>query len=766
LWQALANDGDDPNTNKLGYKYDWGYNNGVPTLYGQTINEFLDPNNRTMPSSDTDWFKEITRTGLIHQYNASLSRGGETGSSFFSLGYYGNQGIVKNTDFSRISGRMNNEFKFLKDIITVGEHFTFSRTNETVMPGDVLNNALNMNPLVPVYSANGGWGGQVGSLPDLFNPVRTLEYNKNNGYGLWRTFGDAYLNVNPLKGLNIKTTFGIDYLSKDEKSYKLPYVEGIKHSDDNGVTMRREQTMRWMWNAVATYNKEIGKNHIDLMAGIELNHSNYEWHSSYKEDFAHYTTDYMWPSAGSGESKAEGGSDGFALVSYFGKANYTYDNKYLASVTVRYDGSSRFGKNNRYATFPSFSLGWRLSEEKFMEGTKSWLDDLKPRFSWGQTGNSEISNIARYTIYKFDTGDGGLWSGGGYGTGYDIQGTNGGAGTLPSGFKREQIGNEDIKWETTTQTNLGLDFTMFGSRLYGSFEYYWKNTKDILIFMAGSAAQGEGNYQWINAGEMDNRGLELTLGWRSTTKFGLTYNITGNIGQYTNEITSAPLTNATNGSLGGDGLNIIGHPMGARGGYVCDGIFKSQEEVDNHAKQEGAAVGRLRYRDLDGNGIINDADKDWICSPVPDFTYGLNIYLEYKGFDFTAFMQGVAGLDIVNDVKRRTDFFGIENMPYLNKGDRLMGAWSLANPDSDIPAVSLNNLNREDRLSTYYVENGSYLKLRNLQIGYSFQSKILKKINMTRLRMYLSAQNVLTIKGGSFTGVDPEIPNMSYPIPM
>ena len=339
---------------------------------------------------------------------------------------------------------------------------------------------------------------------------------------------------------------------------------------------------------------------------------------------------------------------------------------------------------------------------------------MKLRASWGQTGNQEISNIARYTIYVSNYG---VSENGGqsYGTSYDIGGTNGGK-TLPSGFKRDQIGNDNIKWETTTQTNLGLDFSFFNGSLYGGFDWYYKKTKDILVQMAGIAAMGEGSTQWINAGEMENRGIELNLGYRGQTDFGLKYDLTGNIGTYRNKITKLPATVAANGTFGGNGVkSVIGHPMGAQVGYIADGIFKSQDEIDNSAVQDGAALGRIRWKDLNGDNKITEADQDWIYNPVPDFTYGFNLYLEYKNFDFTMFWQGVQGVDIISDLKKETDLWAGLNIGFLNKGRRLLDAWSPTNTGSNIPALTLSDNNNEKRVSTYWVENGSYLKLRTIQ---------------------------------------------------
>ncbi|MBP3287379.1 MAG: TonB-dependent receptor [Prevotella sp.] len=767
MWQGYVNDGLDPNQNGLGYRYDWGYNaQGVPTLNGITMNKYLDVAGTT-PAADTDWFKETTRTGLIQQYNVSLSSGSERSSSFFSVGYYGNKGIIKQSDFSRISARINTEYKLLKikdlDVITIGEHFTLNRTSEVQAPGGFLQNVLQFNPSLPVRTTNGDYAGPVGGYPDRENPLARLDRNSDNRYTYWRLFGDAYIDINPLKDFHIRSSFGLDYSQKEQRIFTYPVTEGTVANPINGVEGKQEHWTKWMWNAIATYNLEIGKHRGDAMVGMEINREDDKWFSGKKYDYAILNPDYMWPNAGVGEAEAYGNGGGFTLVSFFGKVNYTYDDKYMASFTIRHDGSSRFGKNHRYGTFPSVSAGWRINQEKFLKDV-SWIDNLKLRASWGQTGNQEIDNIARYTIFESNYGEAGF-GGQSYGTSYDIAGTNGGQ-QLPSGFKRNQLGNDDLKWETTTQTNLGLDFGLFRNALYGSFEWYYKKTKDILVYMPGIGVMGEGSSQWINAGEMLNKGIEFNLGYRGDIGH-FSYDVTGNIGTYRNEITKIPETLAANGAFGGNGVkSVIGHPMGAQVGYVYDGIFKSQAEIDNHAQQDGAGLGRIRWKDLNKDGVINEKDQDWIYSPVPDFTWGLNIYLQYKDFDFTMFWQGVQGVDVISDLKKETDLWSGLNISNLNKGRRLLDAWSPANPGSNIPAVSTMDNNNEKRVSTYFVENGSYAKLRTIQLGYNFPKSICEKIHLSRLRMYLSAQNLLTIKSKNFTGVDPENANFGYPIPL
>lgn len=764
MWQAYVNEGQDPNTNGLGYKYNWGYDaKGTPQLNGISMSRFLDSANTT-PAADTDWFDETTRTGIVQQYNVSVSNGSEKGSSFFSLGYYKNLGIIKTSDFERISARMNSDYNLIGKFLTIGQHFTVNRTSEVQAPGGFLQNVLQFNPSLPVYTIDGKFAGPVGGYPDRENPVARLERNADNRYTYWRMFGDAFVNLNPFKNFNLRSTFGIDYSQKQQRIFTYPVTEGNVANDKNAVEAKQEHWTKWMWNAIATYNLEIGKHRGDAMAGMELNREDDIHFSGYKEDFTILNPDFMWPDAGVGTAQSYGAGEGYSLVSFFGKLNYTYDEKYLVSLTVRRDGSSRFGKDNRYATFPSVSAGWRISQENFMKGI-DWLDDLKLRASWGQTGNQEISNISRYTIYVPNYG---LTESGGqsYGTSYDIAGTNGGS-ILQSGFKRDQIGNNGIKWETTTQTNVGIDFTLFNQSLYGSFDWYYKKTTDILLEMAGIAAMGEGSKQWINAGEMENKGLELNLGYRSNTKFGLKYDVNANLSSYRNKITALPATVAANGKFGGNGVeSVIGHPNGSQVGYVADGIFKSQEEIDNHATQEGAGLGRIRWRDLDHNGIINEKDQQWIYDPTPAFSYGLNIYLEYKNFDLTMFWQGVQGVDVISDLKKETDLWSGLNIGFLNKGKRVLDAWSPNNMGSNIPALSRSDNNNEKRVSTYFVENGSFLKLRNIQLGYNVPKTFAQKMKMERLRFYLSAQNLLTIKSKEFTGVDPENANYGYPIPM
>ena len=767
-WQASVNDGLNPSNNNLGYNYDWSYDaKGNPVLNGMTMNMYLDEN-ASVRAGDTDWFKEITRTGVVQQYNLSVSNGSEKGSAFFSMGYYNNQGTIKDTYFNRLSARANADYKLLKDILVIGENFTVNRTKGVDAPGGVLEHALEFNPNFPIYAENGKYAQALGAYSERENPLSMISNAKDNEYTQWRMFGDVHLTITPFKNFMIRTTLGMDYTQKEQRFFTYPIPNGKVMRTDSAVEGKQEHNMRWMWNAIATYNLEIGKHRGDAMIGTEVNRQDYKMYSSKRYELAILNTDYMWPSAGAGRQLADGFGEGFSLVSFFGKINYTYDDKYLASFTIRRDGSSRFGSNKQYGTFPSVSAGWRISQEKFMEGTKGWLDNLKLRYSWGQTGNQEISNTARYTLYKAVISTG-LWGSGQAGTSYDILGSNGGY-DLPNGYVRNQRGNDDIKWETTTQHNIGLDFGILGNEIYGSFDWYNKKTKDILLLMDGIAAMGEGAAQWINAGEVKNNGWEFTVGYRHALPNGFSWDINGNISKYSNEITKLPETVAAKGTYGGNGVkSVVGHAMYSQVGYIYDGIFKSQDEIDNHAVQEGAGLGRIRYKDLNGDGRITEEDQDWIYDPTPDFTWGLNIYLQYKDWDLTMFWQGVQGVDVdCRGYKSQTDFWANSaiNVPYLNKGVRLLDAWTPANPNSNIPALTTSDTNNEGRVSSYYIENGSYAKLRTIQIGYNMPKQVVNKLHLDRIRLYASAQNLITIKSSKFTGADPENPGFNYPIPL
>jgi TonB-linked SusC/RagA family outer membrane protein len=762
LWQANINDGLNPNSNNLSYNFDWNVQNGIPTLNSVNIPEYLDPA-KTIKSANTNWFDEVSQTGQANALDFSMSSASDKGASFFSLGYYDNDGVVKLTDFKRLTARVNTSYNFFDGKLKIGENFTYTKTNEVMDPG-VLDPALRALPIIPVHTVDGiGWGGPVGGMNDRQNPVRLLEYNKDNAQKYQRFFGNAYAELKVVKDLTLRSSFGIDFSNYYKRALQRSYVSGFLQNQKNAVNIDESTTQKWTWSNTAQYTAKAGNHHFDLLGGMEMYNDQFDNTWLRKEGFLVENPDYMYPDAGTGDAFNGGTSTVYSLLSYFGKFSYDYDNRYLFSATLRYDGSSRFGKNNRFGTFPAFSLGWRINKEKFAQDLIPFFSDLRVRAGWGQTGNQEISNQAVYSLYIANYAGGNPTWATSYGTAYDISGV--GSGLLPSGFIATQTKNDDLRWETTTQTNLGLDFGFFNQKLTGSVDVYQKRTKDILVLPPYLGVIGEGGNRWINGASMENKGLEVALSYQNETSGGFRYEVAGNFSINRNKITELPQAVVNN--YGGNGTtdNILGRPINSMYGYVADGLFRTQSEVDNSAAQSGKGLGRIRYADLNGDGIINDKDRTWIGNPNPGFMYGLNINFSYKNFDLSTFWQGITDIDVINAKKYQTDFWSVDDVG-SNKGSRLLNAWSPQNPNSDIPALTTIDSNAESRFSTYYVENGSYLKLRVLQLGYTLPKSILENYNMSNFRIYASVQNLLTIKSKSFTGIDPESPAFGYPLPI
>ena len=705
---------------------------------------------RTMRFSDTDWLDQISRTGFMQNYDLSISNATEKTSALVSFGYKKNNGILKYTDFESISGRINTSYKVNK-LVTIGENATITYSNQ--VDCQPLENALKMAPTVPVYEEDGvTFSGPVGGMSDRQNPLRELYHNRDNRLKIWRIFGNAYVNITPLKGLLLRSNFGIDYDAGFIHSVTYTWHSDVVNNSTPAATVSQANDMKWTWSNTATYNFTLAAEHtFNILAGLELHSQTRDDFSSYAQMYALENYKYMWPNASTGTQRATGIEEGYHLVSLFGKIDYNWKDLLLASFTIRRDGSSRFGENNRYGTFPAVTLGYRISQNL----NQSWIDDLKIRASWGETGNQAISNYARYGLYAATYGGGRNES-----TAYDL--ALAGSGIFPSGFRATQSQNNNLKWETTIQYNVGLDYTLFGSEIYGTVDAYIKKVKDMLINPAYLGSMGEGGASWLNGPSLQNWGMEFALGYRHTTAYGLRYNINGNLDFYRSKVTYLPET--TTGSYvhtAKENLVQSKRPYGSIVGYVVDGLYQSREEV-LASGQENARVGGLKYADLDGNGVINELDQTWIFSPVPNFSWGLNFELGYKDFDFSMFWQGVAGQDVYNDQKFQTDFYSITDAG-SNKGNRMLGAWTTANTGSSIPALTTNNTGNEGRASTYFVENGSYAKLRQVQIGYTLPGAITKKFNMSSLRFYISGHNLLTLKSSNLTCSDPENPRWAYP---
>ena len=761
--QAALNDGIDPITYASNYGLDLNAASGTPiTVWNPATEQYVNYTvngrydgfinaNKTMRYSDTDWLDEISRTGFSQNYDLSLSNATDKYSALFSLGYKKNNGILKYTSFENISARMNTSYN-INRMLKVGENFTLTYSRQ--VDSAPMEDALKMAPIVPVYEIDGEtFGGPVGSMSDRQNPLREMYQNRNNSLDYWRLFGNAYVELTPIKGLVLRSSFGIDYYTSFIQSMKNTFHSDIVNNDIASTTLSNKNDMNWTWSNTANYNFTLAQKHnFSVLLGAELSkQSSIDW-SGYNEGYALEDPDYMWPNAATGTARVTGAKVGYRLASFFGKIDYNFDDLILASVTVRRDGSSRFGRDHRWGTFPAATLGFRIS--KLLE--KDWLDDWKIRASWGKTGNQAIDNNAQFGLYVVDYGLDRVTS-----TAYDLYLQ--GSGTFPSGYRATQLGNPNLKWEAATQYNIGTDFTLFRNSLYGSIDWYIKDVEDMLINPAFIGTKGEGGATWMNGASLRNWGMEFMLGYRTTLHNGLGIDINANADFYRNKVTYLPsVATGSYAHTSSEDLVQSGEPYGSIVGYVVEGLFQTQAEVDASG-QANARVGGLKYADLDHNGVINAEDQDWIYNPVPKFSYGINIGLTYKGFDLSMFWQGVCDKDVYNNQKFQTDFWSVTDAG-SNKGNRLLDAWNTNNTDSDIPRLTTSNTADEGRASSYFVENGSYLKLRTLQIGYTLPSQLMSKFKMTSARVYLSGQNLLTIKSSSLTCPDPENPDWNYPL--
>ena len=732
-WQASKNDGIIPSH----------------PVYGSgeepEIPEFIDSSNKQR-ASNTDWQRLGYRNSLNQNYNISVSSGNKYGSSYLGVNYSDDKGILKGTDFKRIVVKLNTEYKFLNDRLRLGENVNLLKTDEWLAPDGIHELLLIQHPLIPVYTIDGNWGGYVTSLSDMNNPMRLIEQNSQYVNGNWRIFGNMFLEIEPLKNLVLRSAGSVDYRNGWKKFFSPTWREGDRAIDTNSLITHDNYMLEWSWSNTATYNLTINKFSASAVAGIEARVYRTEYVEGKRTDFSMQDPTYFYLNAGSGtQTNANGGTE-YATYSQFGKLNLNYDNRYLLAFTLRRDASSRFGKNNGSAFFPAISAGWRLTNEQFMQNV-DFINEFKIRASWGRNGNDQIDNEASYSKYYIDNVK----------AGYDIAGTDN---SVWPGVVKTRSANRSLRWEVTTQTNVGFDSEFLNSRLGVSFDVYNKDTDDMLVDRPYIAVIGEGGTYAYNGASMNTQGLEGMVTWKDRVS-DFSYEITANFTHSHNVITSLPddIYYTWGGGNGVD-KSIVGHPVGSWFGYVADGLFKTEDSLYNGIDQPGKGLGRIRYADLNHDNVINDMDRDWIGSDNPVLTGGLNLSCSWKNFDFSMFFYGMIR-QAWNNSKYYTDFFQL----WLgNHGRNLLKAW---NPDenfnSDIPALTLKDLNNEARGSTYFIEDGSFWKLKNIQIGYTVPTKVREAVKIKSARVYLSASNIFTLT--NYTGLDPEVLGYNYPIP-
>ena len=732
-WQACANDGIAPTAASL--------------LYGTGETPQLVTSINGVNTADTDWQDQVYSSAWTQNLSASISNSSEKGSYLFSANYINQNGLMDYTFYKRITGRVNSTYNFNK-YVRVGENLMIARWNnrgaDTNGDRGIPYSAMRQHPALPVYSSEGVFADPSSVLgSDIDNPVQTLYNMRDNTNTSWRIFGNAYVEILPIKGLTLKSNVGIEhvqYLSKTLGRNVRPDDPTINRS----VSRAYGEGDTYTWTNTANYLFDLGKNHhFTVLAGTEAIKYNFEDISAMRKDYAFEDSDYMQLGSGSGTQTNGGGKQEWALFSLFGKLDYNFADRYLFSATLRRDQTSRLAKENNSGVFPAFSGAWRVSEEKFWK-KNNIIDNVKLRLAWGQNGNSAISNnYAAFSTYTYDVGNGA----------YDLNGT--GTSTV-SGIKVLTTGNPDLKWETTTQTNFGFDAALFDNHVSLSFDYYWKNTKDMITIPPVLSVAGENAAKFMNTGEMKNHGMELNLGYHSPQYGDFSWDGSFNFSMYRNELVKL---NDEVSIIGGDFRLIEGQPMGVYYGYICDGIFQDADQVSNHAMQPGKGVGRLIFRDIDGNGEINENDRCIIGNPNPDLALGLTLSASYKNWSLSTFFSGEFGFDIYNGTRKQLEFMTYGNT-YTNRGVDVLNAWTAENTGASIPALTTVDDNNETRMSTYFVEDGSYLKCKYIKLAYNFNQKWMKNIGLSSLSVYGQMENVFTITG--YSGLDPEVPLSTY----
>lgn len=716
-------------------------------LYGNgetpVLQQFVD-GNPNYPTTNTDWQDEVYRTAWTNNLTASISNSGEKGSVLFSLNYINQNGNIKETFYRRYSARVNSNFDFNK-YISVGENLLVSNwSNRGVdVAGDrgIPFTAMSQHPALPVKGLDGTWTRPLALIAsDLANPVQLIYNSRDNDYSSWRILGNAYLAVKPVDGLTIKTNLGIEH----SQYFNVVLGRATNPGDVNSVSSVYGQGDTWTWTNTANYVKTFAEKHnLGVLIGTEAIGYTFRDLSGSRQGYAFEDADYMQVGSGTGNQYSGGGKSQWAVFSLFGKVDYNFADRYLASFTIRRDENSRFAKGHRAGVFPAFSLAWRPTKEEFFPQNEI-LTDFKIRYSWGQNGNANIPALyPAYSTYIFNTGNGA----------YDINGTNS---STVSGITLASTGNPDLKWETTIQNNIGFDAQFLGGALNLTADYYIKKTKDMLTIPPALDVAGANAAVWLNTGDMTNHGWEISLGYISPQYGDFSWNGTFNISQYKNKLVTL---NSRQAFIGGDSRLIPGEPMGVYYGYVCDGIFQNETEVANHATQQGAAPGRLIYRDLDGNGVINDDDRCIIGDPNPDVSLGLNLTFKYRRLTLDMFFAGDFGFDIQNHMKRQLYSMAYSDLS-TNRSADILNAWTPTNTGSDIPALSLTDDNNEARFSTYYVEDGSYMKMKYLKLSYSFPEHLLGHAGIRGLDIFGQVENVFCIT--KYKGLDPEILPSGY----
>jgi TonB-linked SusC/RagA family outer membrane protein len=717
---------------------------------GLTLNpEFADP---TSLGAGTDWLGSFFRTAPMQNYSLNYSGGSDKSTFYVSGNYFNQDGIVLNTGFKRFTFQLNTDNK-ITSYLRFGNNLTLNHDIKTSGSYSIRNAMLAL-PTQAIYHSDGSYTGPIG-LPinsgDITNPVgaaKTVE-NTTNGYNL---MGSIFAELQLMKDLKFKSTFGLQANFWDSRTWSPKYAWDSSVQLQSYLGEQYNKNLTWLWDNTFTYDKTFGKHKLGVMAGTSAQENRYDYMNGSIQNFASDITQQL--NNGILLPKVGGTTSSWSTFSYMGRINYGYADKYLLTATLRQDGSSRFGEKNKYGLFPSASAAWRISEEDFFKSI-TFVNDLKIRAGYGATGNQSIGNYSfassLNTIkYNFNN-------------------------TVVSAVVPTVMPNPYVQWEQQKQGNIGIDATMLNQRVEVTIDAYLKQTDKMLVPMVVPVSTGYSDIYVpsINAGTMENKGIELTLNTKNLTgelKWNTMFNVSYNANKVVSINDTVPMSSGSIGLNQNLALIQAGLPINEFYGFVTDGIFQNQQEVDSHAIQvpgndpnNRTSPGDIRFKDLNNDGVINDKDRTYLGNPNPTFTFAMNNTFSYKGIDLSIFLQGVAGNKIINANRFWSEAMDVAQ----NQTTATLARWTGEGTSNNMPRAIFNDPNKNTRPSDRYVEDGSYLRIKNVTLGYTLPNAILKKVQFTTARFYISAQNLFTIT--KYSGFDPEvgtsgIDNSVYPI--
>ena len=717
----------------------------------------------------TNWFDEVTQTGISQNHELSVTSGNDKGQYAFSLGYTNREGTIKNSGFERYNMRLNTTFTPTKHF-TIGQNTnvaTMKITGERGRQGDAntFGKTYTTASWVPLYNVSGQFAGSVGGGGRDTSPYSSVINAADDWMRFFRMQSAVFAEIKDpwIKGLSVRTQFAASIRGGWTATMNERTIEYNKEgSSQNNFNETGNWYFDWQWTNTATYKTTFADDHdLTVMIGTEalkrnigrsISGTRYEY--IFEKDPNTWTLDN-----GSTSNITNSGSMGekYTMFGYFGRVDYSYQGKYLATFTVRRDASSKFSEKHRWGTFPSASLGWRISDEPFLQTARqSWLDDLKLRLGYGTTGNS---NIGSYNYaFQYANENASL---------YSISGDNSGAST---GYAMTNLGDTEAKWETVKMFNVGYDFTAFNNRLTSSFDFYVKNTSDMLVDANWTYLAGGAEKPSVNIGSMRNVGVDFSVGWRG--KIGqVSYNVNANASWYRNEVTKLGSSNLyTSTRISELNITTVGQPIAMFYGYQLDGIYKSVDDVLNYKNDNGGTVtpygtteeslnaqswvGHYKFKDLNNDGRIDQDDRTIIGNPHPDLTGGINIGINWKDWDLSTYLYYSIGNDLYAHYQYYT-YWG--NLSNVYSRDRVQNAWNPeTNPNGTLPLWVSGDTAPETTLShSGYIQDGSFLRMQTLTLGYSLPKSVVSKLNLSRIRVYAQLANVFTLTG--YEGLDPEV---------